>query len=528
MIEKLKALLVALKTGQLMKWILPGTAALAATAIIVSLLWQSNNHYVMLYGSQQTIPIAQVVEVLSGELISYRVEPNSGNLLVRETDLPRARMALAAKGVFSHTPAGYELMDKDAMLGSSQFIQNVRFKRSMEGELAQSIMALDAVDYARVHLGISETSSFVLNNKPDSTASVMVRVRLGQQLSDDQVTAIVNLITGSVPGMKPGQVRVVDQHGALLSANLDAAGNGTLNNKISNKVLLQVRKETERSLANVLDPVVGSGNFRISVVPRINFSEVEETQERFLGDPRTTRESLQQENTTGPLALGVPGSLNNRPANQAPPPANPPQLATRNQAQRQFNYDRDVRHIRHPGYQVEKLSVAVVLNESSPAVKAWTEQNRQQVQQMLQRAAGIDPQRGDELNLSLLAFPEVTPWSEPPIPWWERTNIIDWSVRGGIALLLLSLTLFGILPVLRRFSRRDPKPLPVKHHELPEGVFINDDPASGPQQDTLPPQGAGLETKIAYLQTLAGSETDRVAEVIKQWIKSHERNADSQ
>ena len=155
MIEKLKALLVALKTGQLMKWILPGTAALAATAIIVSLLWQSNNHYVMLYGSQQTIPIAQVVEVLSGELISYRVEPNSGNLLVRETDLPRARMALAAKGVFSHTPAGYELMDKDALLGSSQFVQNVRFRRSMEGELAQSIMALDAVDYARVHLGIS-------------------------------------------------------------------------------------------------------------------------------------------------------------------------------------------------------------------------------------------------------------------------------------------------------------------------------------------------------------------------------------
>ena len=410
--EKIKGRAI-LADERLKKWLLPVAVAIAATAIVVAMLWQNDNHYILLYGSQENIPVAQVVEVLSGEQISYRVEPNSGNLLVRETDLSKARMALASKGVTAHSPAGYELMDKESVLGSSQFVQSVRFRRSLEGELAQSIMALDVVEFARVHLGLSETSSFVLDNKPDSTASVMLRLRFGKQLSDEQVTAIVNLVAGSVPGMKLNNVRVVDQHGSLLSASIETKSNAAAGSKTNSNLLQQIRQETERSLANLLAPVVGADNFRISVVPRVNFNEIEETQERFLGEPRTRSESLQQ-------------------------------------AQRQFSYDRDVRHIRHPGYQLEKLSVSVVINRSAPAVAAWTPESQAQVQQMLNQAAGIEPSRGDVLTLSLLNFPQIKPYSEPPLPWWKEPDLIHWAQRGGIALLILS----GLLSVLKRFRRR--------------------------------------------------------------------------
>jgi len=541
--EKMKSLLAGLPVAQLKKWWLPAAGALAATAIVVALLWQNNSHYTMLFGSQQNIPVAQVVEVLSGEQIPYRVEPRSGSLLVRESDLPKARMALAAKGISAQTPAGYELMDKEEMLGSSQFIQNVRFRRSLEGELAQSIMALDSVEFARVHLGISETSSFVLSNKPDSSASVMLRLRYGKTLADDSVAAIVNLVAGSIPGMKPQQVRVVDQHGTLLSAALDEL-NGRQGSKSGSEAVQRLRQETEHSLANVLIPVIGSENFRISVVPRLNVSQVEETQERFLGEPRPASESLLQENTTEQLAVGIPGSLSNRPANQpaAAQGANgQPQLATRNQAQRQFNYDRDVRHIRHPGFQLEKLSVAVVLNQNAPAVKAWTEEHQKQVKEMLSRAAGIDAARGDALTLSLLSFSEVEPWVEPETPWWENQVIIDWIKRGGIALLVAVITLFGLLPMLRRFGQRRAVSTAEGASTRPstDGERDGDDDADGDGQapmlpassfqgdENLPPQSSGLETKIAYLQTLAQSETDRVAEVIKQWISSNERSSSS-
>ena len=537
MLEKLTQRLPDNLAGMLKKLALPAGIAVAITAAVVAIMWQNNSQYTMLFGSQENIPIQQVVEVLSGEGLTYRVEPKSGNLLVRENELAKARMALAGKGISAHTPMGYELMDKEEMLGSSQFIQNVRLKRSLEGELAQSIMALDSVDFARVHLGISETSAFVLSNKPDSTASVMLRLKYGRQLNDDQVAAIVSLVSGSVPGLKPDQVRVVDQNGALLSANVSELLSGRNGLRSSGEMVQRLRQETERNIENLLTPVLGSENFRVSVVPRVDFSQVEETQERYHNDPRISQESLVQENTTEQLAVGIPGSLSNRPAT-APAQNNnqqQQQLATRNQAQRQFKWDSDVRHIQHQGFQVERMTIAVVLNQSAPQLQNWDDAQQQQMLQMLSNAAGIDTARGDVLNLTRLAFTQPAAYEETVQPWWERDSTLLWAERGGLGLLALLVVLFGVLPMMRRIGNKPAIAAPVS--ALPEGVFVDDEAGSDEEnapllqgnafqsEENLPPQSSGLETKIAYLQTLAQSETDRVAEVMKQWINNNERSS---
>lgn len=338
-----------------------GAAAVVLTGAIVISLWRSNQGYVALFGSQENIPVSQAVEVLGAENIAYRINPDNGQLLIDESSLPKARMALAAKGISAVMPSGYELMDKEEMLGSSQFIQNVRYKRSLEGELAQSIMGLDPVEHARVHLGLMESSSFVMSNKPDSSASVVVRLRYGKELNDQQVGAIVQLVAGSIPGMKVANVRVVDQNGALLSEGFQAGNSNIAGIRQGNDVINRLKADTEKNIANLLSSVVGTSNYRISVVPQVDMSSVEETQERLGGDPRISNESVNQENTTNELAMGVPGSLSNRPAPPAPAagaaPAdanNQQALSTRNQAQRNYAYDRDVRHIRHPGYKLEK------------------------------------------------------------------------------------------------------------------------------------------------------------------------------
>ncbi|MBF7978483.1 flagellar basal-body MS-ring/collar protein FliF [Rahnella laticis] len=546
MLEQLKLKLSRLPVENLRKWgVLAGGAALV-TALIVAVMWGSSPNYTALFGSQENIPVAQVVEVLSGEKIAYRIEPASGQILVAEGKLPQARMALAAKGIAALHPAGYELMDKEEMLGSSQFVQNVRFRRSLEGELAQSIMAIDAVGSARVHLGISEASSFVLSNRPQSSASVMVRLKYGQTLSAEQVGAIVNLVSGSVPGMDAANVRVVDQQGQLLSADLEDSSAVTGSKRIDERVQ-HIRQQTERNVANLLTSVVGAHNFRVSVVPQVDFSQIEETQERYLGEPRVNSESLQQENTTDEMAIGIPGSLSNRPANAAPAAnTNPQGLTSRNQAQRQFAYDRDIRSVRHPGYKLEKLSVAVVLNEAAPALAGWNADKQTAMNQLLTNAVGIDAQRGDVLSLSLMNFAERDTFEEPVLKWWEKPAVMNWAERGGMGLLGLLVILFGILPLLRRVARRPEQPgvgngLPEM---LADGVFVDDTgeesksgdeatlnnalPRSALQlDDNLPAQSSGLETKIEYLQMLAQSETDRVAEVIKQWISSNERSTSS-
>lgn len=524
-----------------------------AIAIIAS-LWNHNQGYVALYGAQEQVPVAQVVDVLGAENIAYRINPDNGQVLVTENKLSQARMALAAKGISAATPDGYELMDKEEMLGSSQFIQNVRYKRSLEGELAKSIMALDPVETARVHLGLSESSSFVLTNKPNSSASVVVQLRYGRQLDEQQVASIVQLVSGSVPGMSAESVRVVDQAGNLLSDGVAGPDGSIAGKRLGDDVMQRIREDTSKNIASLLTSLVGAGNYRISVAPTVDLSRVEETQERLGKDPRVSDEQLSQENTTNEMAFGIPGSLSNRPVNQNPqaaaaqaagdaaPVANtaanntsdPRSLSSRSQEQRKYAFDRDIRHIRHPGYKLEKLSVAVALNQSAPALANITPTQLTSITRLVESAAGIDKERGDALTLDVLAFTAPATDSMLNQKWWKDPDMQYWGQNGGIGLLALLTLLFGVRPLAQRLGRRERLVNEVEQNErglltdeseahddnltaLPSTAFNNND-------DLLPPQSSGLETKVEYLQVLAQSETERVAEVLKQWINSNDRS----
>lgn len=551
MLNKIKAKIPALPQGINKNMVMIGAAAVVLTGAIVISLWRSNQGYVALFGSQENIPISQVVEVLGAENIAYRINPDNGQLLIDESSLPKARMALAAKGISAVMPSGYELMDKEEMLGSSQFIQNVRYKRSLEGELAQSIMGLDPVEHARVHLGLMESSSFVMSNKPDSSASVVVRLRYGKELNDQQVGAIVQLVAGSIPGMKVANVRVVDQNGTLLSEGFQAGNSNIAGIRQGNDVINRLKADTEKNIANLLSSVVGTSNYRISVVPQVDMSSVEETQERLGGDPRVSNESLNQENTTNELAMGVPGSLSNRPAPPAPAagvaPAdannNQQALSTRNQAQRNYAYDRDVRHIRHPGYKLEKMTVAIVLNKAAPALAEWTPTQVTGLTKLIEDAAGISRDRGDSLTLDMMVFTAPADIDMPVMTWWQDPSIQRWGEMGGIGFLALLAVLFGVRPVARRFSQvREPVTVDAIADEMPDNKLIEKDMVTTDEgltqglpnaiafqeDNNLPPQSSGLETKVEYMQMLAQRETERVAEVLKQWINSNERDGTKQ
>ncbi|AMO80234.1 MAG: flagellar basal-body MS-ring/collar protein FliF [Hafnia sp.] len=551
MLNKIKAKIPALPQGINKNMVMIGAAAVVLTGAIVISLWRSNQGYVALFGSQENIPVSQVVEVLGAENIAYRINPDNGQLLIDESSLPKARMALAAKGISAVMPSGYELMDKEEMLGSSQFIQNVRYKRSLEGELAQSIMGLDPVEHARVHLGLMESSSFVMSNKPDSSASVVVRLRYGKELNDQQVGAIVQLVAGSIPGMKVANVRVVDQNGTLLSEGFQAGNSNIAGIRQGNDVINRLKADTEKNIANLLSSVVGTSNYRISVVPQVDMSSVEETQERLGGDPRVSNESLNQENTTNELAMGVPGSLSNRPAPPAPAagaaPAdannNQQALSTRNQAQRNYAYDRDVRHIRHPGYKLEKMTVAIVLNKAAPALAEWTPTQVTGLTKLIEDAAGISRDRGDSLTLDMMVFTAPADIDMPVMTWWQDPSIQRWGEMGGIGFLALLAVLFGVRPVARRFSQvREPVTVDAIADEMPDNKLIEKDMVTTDEgltqglpnaiafqeDNNLPPQSSGLETKVEYMQMLAQRETERVAEVLKQWINSNERDGTKQ
>ncbi|MBJ4957084.1 flagellar M-ring protein FliF [Salmonella enterica subsp. enterica serovar Goldcoast] len=525
------------------RWAALAAAAVAATAIIISLLWNGNHSYVSLYGSQENLPVSQIVSVLDGEKLQYRIDPQSGQILVPGETLSKTRMTLAAKGVQAMLPSGYELMDKDEVLGSSQFVQNVRYKRSMEGELAQSIMTLDAVESARVHLALNEESSFVVSDEPQNSASVVVRLHYGAKLGMDQVNAIVHLVSGSIPGLDAAKVSVVDQAGNLLTDGIGAGEVVSAATRKHDQVLQDIQDKTRASVANVLDSLVGIGNYRISVMPDLDLSNIDETQEHYGDAPKLNREENVQDSDTSQIAMGIPGSLSNRPpiapnqvttGNKPEPESNKPAaLSKHSENKRDYSYDRSVQHIQYPGFAVKRLNVAVVLNQSAPALKNWKPEQTTQLTALLNNAAGINAQRGDNLTLSMLSFvPQAKP-VEPVIPFWKDDSVLAWVRMLGCGLLALLLLFFVVRPVMKRLTAlrqntvlAEPAlaiPATEPHFSAADDERKSVELPSFPGDDSLPSQSSGLEVKLEFLQKLAMSDTDRVAEVLRQWITSNER-----
>jgi flagellar M-ring protein FliF len=529
-------------------------AALLAVGVVFY-LWRDQGSFRPLYGSGEAYPAAEVMQVLDGEAIIYRLHPQSGQVLVREDQLGRARMLLAAKGVQVKVPAGYELFDKDEPLGTSQFVQDVRLKRSLEGELARTVMALKGVEGARVHLALQESSSFVVGKREPGKASVMLQLAPGYKLAPEQVSAIVNLVAGSVPQLEAGNVQVVDQYGALLSRGIDTLGGPVQNWQV-------VDDYQSKAVANaeaVLAPVLGGGNYRISVSADIDFSQKEETFQSYGETPRLRNEVLRDESVLDQLALGVPGSLANRPPQPAPePPAdqaqagapaeNANQAATslRKESNRQLDYDQSVTHVKHAPFSLRQQSIAVVLNAAVAPEGGWTPEAREELTAMVKSAVGFNQARGDLLTLSVFPFTDagIGGVGDELLPWWENAKVHDLAKLGVFALISLLLLLMVVRPAVRSLSQRSQPGAPVAvegdeqlalHAErAAERLLarVGDDAPSATvlgelnplSEIRLPAPGSGLELQIEHLQMLAKNDPERVSEVIKQWIGRNERD----
>ena len=218
----------------------------------------------MLYSTLSDGERAEVAAALDTAGIAYQIDGATGAVTVGEDDLYRARMTVASQGALALPETGVELIDSLPM-GASRTLEGDRLRAAQERELQLTIMEIDGVEAVRVHLAKADRSVFVRDTS-DPTASVMLRLKGGQQLTAAQVTAIANLVAASVSGLTPDKVRIVDQNGRLLNdpANPDM---DTLD--------LQARTEEKlrEQLAALLTPMVGAGRFSTEVQVELDMNE---------------------------------------------------------------------------------------------------------------------------------------------------------------------------------------------------------------------------------------------------------------
>ncbi|WP_153101623.1 flagellar basal-body MS-ring/collar protein FliF [Paraburkholderia hayleyella] len=499
--------------------------AICLTALAMMVMRHQDGQYKPLFGNHETVAAADLMAVLEADHIPYRLHPDSGQVLVPESKLGQVRMLLAAKGVVAKLPAGLEQVDKSDPLGVSQFVQDVRFRRGLEGELMQSIATLDPVASARVHLSVAKSSSFILGDGDKSSASVVLTLKSGRKLSKDQVQAIVSLVAGSVANLDPQRIAVVDQAGNHLSALLDPNSANPADDEMSTRI----RDEALRNIHDLLLPSLGEGQFRASVTVDIDHDRIEETREQYGEAPKVTQEAVREENDTAHAAMGVPGSLSNRPAPPSAASEAAPSRSARNAQTRQYAYDRNVTQIKRSPARLKKMSVAVVLNNAAAPgqAKSWSPEQIEKIEKILRNGLGLDKERQDSLVVSALDFrkqadPIATIW------WKDPDNLVLFGTWGGYALaglLLIFMVLRPLIGVLRQWvTAQQPQAALAGEMAAVADAEITSEARPMMLLDTdhdLPPIGSDVDVLIEHLKLLSGQDPERVAEVIKPWIRKN-------
>jgi flagellar M-ring protein FliF len=557
--------------------LLVGLAASVAIGFAV-VLWSQQPDYQPLYGSLDGMDASQVMETLSASDIKYTVEPNSGALLVKSGDLARARMRLAAAGVApKDNSVGFEILDQEQGLGTSQFMEATRYRRGLEGELARTVSSLNNVKAARVHLAIPKSSVFVRDERKPS-ASVLVELYSGRGLEPSQVMAIVNLVASSVPEMDKAQVTVVDQKGNLLS-DIQEMSELTMAGKQFDYSRRMESLFTQR-VHNILQPVLGSGRYKAEVSADVDFSAVESTSEMFNPDQPALR-SEQQVNEQRSSSLppqGVPGALSNQPpaAGAAPQQAGAAAAAVpgpiaagqplldangaqiidpatglamlapypadkREQSTRNFELDRSISYTKQQQGRLRRLSVAVVVDDQIKVDAAsgettrvpWSSDDLARFTRLVQDSVGFDATRGDSVSVINTPFSAELGEDAVALPWYQSELFL--LAMSGLkqlmpALLIFILVWFVLRPVMKNITnggkgQGDGRDGDVELGEMGAlGGDLAEDRVSlgGPQSILLPSPSEGYDAQLNAIKSLVAEDPGRVAQVVKEWINADE------
>ena len=550
-----------------------GLAASVAIGFAV-VLWSQQPDYRPLYGSLAGMDAKQVMETLAAADIAYSVEPNSGALLVKADDVSRARLKLAAAGVTpTDSNIGFEILDKDQGLGTSQFMEATRYRRGLEGELARTISSLSNVKGARVHLAIPKSSVFVRDERKPS-ASVLVELYGGRSLEPGQVLAIINLVATSVPELNKSQITIVDQKGNLLS---DQAQNSELT--MAGKQFDYSRRMesmlTQR-VHNILQPVLGNDRYKAEVSADVDFSAVESTSEQFNPDQPALRseQSTSEQRTASSGPQGVPGALSNQPPSPASAPQQAGQAAAagtiqpgqplldangqqimdpgtgqpmlapyptdkRSQSTRNFELDRSISHTKQQQGRVNRLSVAVVIDDKvnvNPASGEitqvpWTTDQLARFTRLVQDAVGFDASRGDSVSVINVPFSTERAEVIADIPFYSQPWFWD-VLKQVLGVLFILVLVFGVLrPVLNNITGngRGKQVAGIgSDAELNgmggmDGELANDRVSlGGPQSILLPSPSEGYDAQLNAIKSLVAEDPGRVAQVVKEWINADE------
>lgn len=509
----------------------------ASVAILTAAwLWSQAPDYKVLVANMQDIKDGPaILAQLNQQAIPYKVEGNTIQVpapLLYETRLKMGQF-LPKRGL-----PGYELMDS-AKFGISQEHERENLRRALEGELTKTIMSIEGVQSARVHLAIPRSQVF-MREQQSPTASVAIALGAGMKLERGQLAGIMHLVAASLPGLQAKNVAVIDQYGVLLSPKGDGSGEGSLDS-----TQLSYVQELERGyikrIMEVLVPLYGENNVRAQVTAELDFSQVQTTSEKNANQgksdgPAIVSQQISQKGGAGGGASGVPGALSNQPPGNASAPiagtpTNPAgatagaNAANQGSSESTTNYapDKTIQVVRGPASTVKRLSAAVVVNHKKPiggkpgaAPLPLSTEEIAKVDALVKEAMGFSKDRGDSINVVNAPFSPREVEVLPDVPLWKQPDVTSTVKEFGKLALIAAVVLYILLGVLRPMLRqilahRPPEP-------TPEEAKAEEEHQAQIEGRSTPALPSNLDTARA----LAKQDPKVVANVVRNWVNGNE------
>ena len=554
---------------------LPSIAAaiVAILGIILYVAFQTPER-TTLFASLSEAEKSRVFDALKNGGVDVQIDSATGELTVPVDDYHNAKLNLAAQGIPAQGLSGYSALDEMPM-GTSRSVETLKIKQSLEYELAKSISEIDAIDRARVHLAIPERSAFARNTQEPS-ASVFVELVPGRSLGTQQVEAINNLVASSVPNLPKTKVSIVDQAGRLLSNSIEDPASTV--SELQFQYRMRIEELYRTRVERLLTPIVGPGNVSSQVNIDIDFTSLEVTEDRVLPeDVALLSQQKSRDEEVSSRATGIPGSVANEPpaksafelpsnvdtaqdgaaaegegtdtatdaqqnenaTSQAVTSGSGSKMVSSNEVQN-FEVSRQISTKKMPSTQIRKVTVAVLLREQSMVTPtgevqtlAISEDEKQEIKELVSSALGLTPERGDSVIISSRPFiTKLTDAVEKS--WHEEPWIRDLISKGFMLLIIAVVSLAVIRPLLTRLLTPSQDALKAAYMdenlEALEGMDMEQGHSLEDLKSKLKPKKSAIsaemldtansyDDKVAVIRMMVSDESARVANVFKTMMQ---------
>ncbi len=561
---RLNALTSSLSGRQLVS--LAAAFVLVVGIVAGSAYWVNKPTYALLFADMDVEDAGQMVTRIKALKVPYQVDPGGRSIRVPAERVDELRLELSSQGMPSSGRVGFEIFDRTAF-GATEFLEQVNYRRALEGEIARTISTISEVSNARVHIAMGRETLF--GEPRPAKASVVLKLRGTRGLSAGTISGITNLVAASVEGLRPEGVVVVDSFGRPL-AKPGEEGDDPLGAAQLEKQQ-RIEREMSSRVVALLEPVVGVERVRVNVAVKLNPQSQEETEERW--DPNTVLRSRQTTSDTsvagsaasssgggGGTSTPVAGARANLPVSGTSGATVPISTATnstgpsstRTAETSNFEVSRTTRRTVMPPGDIQRLSVAVILDDDQQSAKAQdgtvttkrvprTPEDLQKIQGLVSAAVGLEADRGDQLTVQNVSFEEPAPAvAEEPKTVVQRVQEYTpqiWEGARMVIVMVIALValIFVVRPILKNTASvgltgpvaagaggaaaaLPPGQAPRTVADLESEIEARLDAAAAQGAE-----GRRLPVLTKRVTAISDSEPENVAKLLRGWIAEGER-----